>query len=179
MKITRMFRFSTMLFLAIVLTSTNVFSQEEEKKDTKKESIEAVTRPADIGDASLDGFKNSSFDNYGASARMSNDLDAATVELSRLEKIDPKDRKKEEVDAFKTRLKMAGNEALKQQKETTELLASSKGMTESAKNLSPKTKIIKATKNTNESVKALNNAKVNTENNLQRIEEMNKRAAAL
>ncbi len=167
----------TLLFAAAFAFQTA--TAQEEKKEKKKESVEAVTRPSDVGDASLDGFKNSAFDNYGSSARMSNDLDAATVELSRLEKIDPKERKKDEVDAIKSRLAASGKEALRQQKETADLLESSKGMPAAAKNISPKTKVIKATKNTNASVKALNNAKINTDNNIKRIEEMNKRAAAL
>jgi hypothetical protein len=141
------------LFFALLcisfLITFGANAQDEKYGDLK--------RPDNVGDASFDNFKNSSFDIYYNVGKLDENLKKVETNLIAYKK----DPKNVDFNSLKTDIKSLNeiNEALpKLQTEVTALKDKSETMVKDAKNFSPKMKAPKAIKNTDQSVKALDQA---------------------
>ena len=142
---------SIFLITITSLYSTSIYAQN-------LDSYGDMKRPANIGVADFDNFKNACFDIYFNSHKLDKNLQDIETNLTKYA------ADKDNIDFNSLREDIKSLNAIgKSSKELTAQLKTlddkSESMVKNAKNIKPKTKAPKAVKNTNNAIKALNDAK--------------------
>ena len=143
-----------MFIITFSLTMINSLSLTAQKLD----SYGDMERPANVGNADFDNFKNSSFDIYYNSHKLDQNL--KTIEGNLVKYAD--DKKNINFESLRKdilALNKISESSKKLSKDLKALDDKSKSMVENATKFKPRTKAPKAIKNTDESVKALDDAK--------------------
>lgn len=122
-------------------------------KDKEKKELK---RPGKVGDSNVDNFVNQSFDIYEGTMKTEKDL--AQIDSS-MTKLEGEGKLTKEGPTLAKKLYAIQGETRKRQDKIKTLGSKSKSVLEGAKSISPKTKSLKAIKNVNLAIKALDQSK--------------------